>query len=50
MIDHLSSPESADVSHLCEPQLNRLYAMALAHYGVVDDPARVRDPNGKGTN
>ncbi len=32
-----------------EPQLNRLYAMVLAHYGVVADPARVRDPNRKGT-
>ena len=31
-----------------EPQLNRVYATALAHYGVVADPARIRDPNRKG--
>lgn len=34
---------------LYEPQLNSLYAAVLAHYGVVADPARVRDPNRKGT-
>ena len=34
---------------LYEPELNRLYAAMLAHYGVVADPARVRDPNRKGT-
>lgn len=33
---------------LYEPELNRLYAMVLQHYGVVADPARVRDPNRKG--
>ena len=32
-----------------EPQLNRLYGAMLAHYGVVGDPARVRDPNRKGS-
>jgi transposase len=32
-----------------EPELNRLYAEVLKHYGVVADPARVRDPNRKGT-
>ncbi|MBK7235091.1 MAG: IS21 family transposase [Sterolibacteriaceae bacterium] len=32
-----------------EPQLNRLYAAMLAHYAVVADPARVRDPNRKGS-
>lgn len=32
-----------------EPQLNRVYGAMLAHYGVVADPARVRDPNRKGT-
>ena len=32
-----------------EPQLNRGYATALAHYGVVADPARIRDPNRKGS-
>lgn len=33
---------------LYEPEINRVYAMMLAHYGVVADPARVRDPNRKG--
>jgi transposase len=32
-----------------EPQLNRVYAAMLAHYDVVADPARVRDPNRKGS-
>ena len=34
---------------LYEPALNAVYAAVLAHYGVVADPARVRDPNRKGT-
>jgi transposase len=34
---------------LYEPELNPVYATVLAHYGVVADPARVRDPNRKGT-
>lgn len=34
---------------LYEPELNSVYAATLAHYGVVADPARVRDPNRKGT-
>ena len=34
---------------LYEPELNKVYAATLAHYGVVADPARVRDPNRKGT-
>lgn len=34
---------------LYEPELNRIYAATLTHYGVVADPARVRDPNRKGT-
>lgn len=34
---------------LYEPQLNAVYAATLRHYGVVGDPARVRDPNRKGT-
>ncbi|NYT57292.1 IS21 family transposase, partial [Eoetvoesiella caeni] len=34
---------------LYEPELNPVYAMVLRHYGVVADPARVRDPNRKGT-
>jgi transposase len=33
---------------LYEPALNAVYAAVLAHYGVVADPARVRDPNRKG--
>jgi hypothetical protein len=32
-----------------EPELNRVYASMLAYYGVVADPARIRDPNRKGT-
>jgi transposase len=35
---------------LYEPQLNPVYAATLAHYSVVADPARVRDPNRKGTS
>jgi transposase len=34
---------------LYEPELNSVYAAVLEHYGVVADPARVRDPNRKGT-
>lgn len=34
---------------LYEPELNAVYAATLAHYCVVADPARVRDPNRKGT-
>jgi transposase len=34
---------------LYEPELNPVYGAMLAHYGVVADPARVRDPNRKGT-
>ncbi len=34
---------------LYEPELNPVYAAMLAYYGVVADPARVRDPNRKGT-
>lgn len=34
---------------LYEPELNPVYNAMLAHYGVVADPARVRDPNRKGT-
>jgi transposase len=32
-----------------EPELNRLYACVLSHYDTVADPARVRDPDRKGT-
>lgn len=34
---------------LYEPVLNPVFAATLAHYEVVADPARVRDPNRKGT-
>jgi transposase len=34
---------------LYEPLLNSLYEAMLSHYGVVADPARVRDPDRKGT-
>lgn len=34
---------------LYEPQLNPLYASVLAHYGAVADPARVADPDRKGS-
>jgi transposase len=34
---------------LYEPELNPVYNAMLAHYGVVADPARVRDPNRKGS-
>ena len=33
---------------LHEPGLNPVYAAMLAHYGVVADPCRVRDPKRKG--
>ncbi len=32
-----------------EPELNPLYMAVLTHYGVTADPARVRDPDRKGT-
>lgn len=32
-----------------EPELNPLYASMLRHHGVVADPARVRDPDRKGS-
>lgn len=34
---------------LYESELNPVYAATLAHYVVVADPARVRDPNRKGS-
>lgn len=34
---------------LYEPELNPVYSVMLAHYGVVADPARVGDPNRKGS-
>lgn len=34
---------------LYDPRLNPVYAAMLAHYGVVADPARIEDPDRKGT-
>jgi len=34
---------------LYAPELNPVYSAMLAHYSVVADPCRVRDPNRKGT-
>lgn len=34
---------------LYEPELNKVYAAVMAHYGVVAQPCRVRDPNRKGS-
>lgn len=34
---------------LYDPRLNPVYAAMLAHYGVVADPARVQDPDRKGS-
>jgi transposase len=47
VLDNLK--EGVITPDLYEPQINRVYAAMLAHYGVVADPARVRDPNRKGT-
>jgi len=41
--------EAVITPDLYEPEINRLYEAMLEHYGVVADPARVRDPNRKGT-
>jgi transposase len=46
VLDNLK--EGVITPDIYEPELNRLYADMLAHYGVVADPARVRDPNRKG--
>lgn len=47
MLDNLK--EGVLKPDLYEPQLNPVYAATLAHYEVVADPARVRDPDRKGT-
>jgi len=47
VLDNLK--EGVQRSDLYEPELNPVYAAMLDHYGVVADPARVRDPNRKGT-
>ena len=46
VLDNLK--EGVITPDLYEPEINRLYAAMLAHYGVIADPARVRDPNRKG--
>nr|WP_245452520.1 IS21 family transposase [Bradyrhizobium forestalis] len=47
VLDNLK--EGVITPDLYEPELNRLFGAVLAHYGAVADPARVRDPNRKGT-
>jgi transposase len=47
VLDNLK--EGVVTPDLYEPEINHLYAAMLEHYGVVADPARVRDPNRKGT-
>jgi len=47
VLDNLK--EGVITPDIYEPELNRLYAATLAHYGVVADPARIRDPNRKGS-
>jgi transposase len=47
VLDNLK--EGVITPDLYEPEINRLYGAVLAHYGVTADPARVRDPNRKGT-
>ena len=47
VLDNLK--EGVITPDLYEPQINRVYAAMLAHYRVVADPARVRDPNRKGS-
>lgn len=47
VLDNLK--EGVIKADIFEPELNRVYAEMLKHYGVVADAARVRDPNRKGT-
>jgi transposase len=47
VLDNLK--EGVITPDLYEPEINHLYAAMLEHYGVVADPARVRDPKRKGT-
>ncbi len=47
VLDNLK--EGVQRPDLYEPELNPVYAAMLEHYCVVADPARVRDPNRKGT-
>jgi len=47
VLDNLK--EGVITPDLYEPQINRVYGAMLAHYDVIADPARIRDPNRKGT-
>lgn len=47
VLDNLK--EGVIKSDLYEPELNPVYTSVLAHYGVVADPARVADPDRKGS-
>jgi transposase len=47
VLDNLK--EGVITPDLYEPEINHVYAAMLEHYGVVADPARIRDPNRKGT-
>ena len=47
VLDNLK--EGVQRPDLYETELNPVYAAMLEHYSVVADPARVRDPNRKGT-
>jgi len=47
ILDNLK--EGVIKADIYDPDLNVLYTAMLSHYGVVADPARVNDPNRKGT-
>lgn len=47
VLDNLK--EGVITPDIYEPEINRVYAAMLAHYDVVADPARIEDPNRKGT-
>jgi len=47
ILDNLK--EGVIKADIYDPEINELYAAMLSHYGVAADPARVRDPNRKGT-
>jgi len=47
VLDNLK--EGVITPDIYEPVLNPLYASVLSHYGVVADPARVADPDRKGS-
>lgn len=47
VLDNLK--EGVITPDLYEPEINHVYGAMLAHYGTIADPARVRDPDRKGT-